>query len=100
MRAPVAIGRAERCQHVGADAHAREPIRIEVRRHGRMVMAQQELHLAGEQRALATLHAVGDEIERAERVEAQMPSDPARKERERERMGGRDGERCRMLFPR
>ena len=79
-------------------ANALKSVGLEARRRIRVMVAEQEVDLPAEHDLLAGLHAVGDQVERAERFEADMLPDPAGKEGERERMRRRDRQRRRRAL--
>lgn len=72
---------------------ARKSLGFEARAGVMMVMAEQEMDLAGKHDLLARVHALRDQIERAERLETHMLANPDRKEREGERVRGCDRQR-------
>ena len=87
------IRRANRNQRVGADREAEKPFAIEACRCIGMKVTEQEIHLACEHDLFAGFHAVGDQVEGAERFEAEVLANPAGEEREGKRMRRRNGER-------
>lgn len=57
------------------------------------MVTQQELHVAPQHHLLASLHAVGDQVEIAERQYLVIAAHPFREEREGQRVRGRDRQR-------
>ena len=89
------VGRADRDEDVRPHHNAPKSVGIETRRRAYVIMAKQEIDLPGEHDLFARLHAVRDQVESAERFEADVLADPAGEEGEGERVRRRNRQgRC------
>ena len=85
--------RAQRHQRVGADHDAPELAGRDPAARVLVVVTKQKLRVAPQHHLFARLHAVGDQIEIAERQNAVVAANPLRKEREGQRVRRRDRQR-------